>query len=140
MLDLVRLSSRRLFPPGGEDLYRQVAILTELGPGKEVLDVASGLGIPLEYFVREYGVHGTGVEADAKLVAVAESHAREEGLGSDLSYQEGSPGDLPFRDETFDVVLGELGLSAAVDPARACLLYTSPSPRDRTRSRMPSSA
>ena len=25
-------------------------------------------------------------------------------------------------------------------PARACLLYTSPSPRDRTRSRMPSSA
>ena len=25
-------------------------------------------------------------------------------------------------------------------PIRACLLYTSPSPRDRTRSRMPSSA
>ena len=25
-------------------------------------------------------------------------------------------------------------------PAKACLLYTSPSPRDRTRSRMPSSA
>ena len=27
-----------------------------------------------------------------------------------------------------------------LDGARACLLYTSPSPRDRTRSRMPSSA
>ena len=27
-----------------------------------------------------------------------------------------------------------------VDVAGACLLYTSPSPRDRTRSRMPSSA
>ena len=26
------------------------------------------------------------------------------------------------------------------DTIRACLLYTSPSPRDRTRSRMPSSA
>ena len=26
------------------------------------------------------------------------------------------------------------------DPLLACLLYTSPSPRDRTRSRMPSSA
>ena len=25
-------------------------------------------------------------------------------------------------------------------PSRSCLLYTSPSPRDRTRSRMPSSA
>ena len=26
------------------------------------------------------------------------------------------------------------------DPTEICLLYTSPSPRDRTRSRMPSSA
>ena len=31
-----------------------------------------------------------------------------------------------------------LGLVIALDPF--CLLYTSPSPRDRTRSRMPSSA
>ena len=29
---------------------------------------------------------------------------------------------------------------AAPDQAKGCLLYTSPSPRDRTRSRMPSSA
>ena len=29
---------------------------------------------------------------------------------------------------------------AADDPRHTCLLYTSPSPRDRTRSRMPSSA
>ena len=29
---------------------------------------------------------------------------------------------------------------AMTDGANACLLYTSPSPRDRTRSRMPSSA
>ena len=30
--------------------------------------------------------------------------------------------------------------SAHIQSARGCLLYTSPSPRDRTRSRMPSSA
>ena len=30
--------------------------------------------------------------------------------------------------------------SAAIPPPNTCLLYTSPSPRDRTRSRMPSSA
>ena len=33
-----------------------------------------------------------------------------------------------------------LGLMEAYRKAYACLLYTSPSPRDRTRSRMPSSA
>jgi len=31
-------------------------------------------------------------------------------------------------------------LDKAIENIRACLLYTSPSPRDRTRSRMPSSA
>ena len=33
-----------------------------------------------------------------------------------------------------------LGLKEAKDMVEGCLLYTSPSPRDRTRSRMPSSA
>ena len=32
------------------------------------------------------------------------------------------------------------GLIGAIEAADTCLLYTSPSPRDRTRSRMPSSA
>ena len=41
-----------------------------------------------------------------------------------------SPNDIGF------MILSYLG----VDPNKACLLYTSPSPRDRTRSRMPSSA
>ena len=36
--------------------------------------------------------------------------------------------------------LGEKVLLISTDPAHNCLLYTSPSPRDRTRSRMPSSA
>ena len=31
-------------------------------------------------------------------------------------------------------------IDIALDPLEGCLLYTSPSPRDRTRSRMPSSA
>ena len=44
-----------------------------------------------------------------------------------------------------DCVDVELELAADLgnvlaDPSRICLLYTSPSPRDRTRSRMPSSA
>ena len=36
---------------------------------------------------------------------------------------------------------GNISLDGLMKPSwRACLLYTSPSPRDRTRSRMPSSA
>ena len=45
--------------------------------------------------------------------------------------------DLSNMMDTFSTYLKKAGLSESY---KACLLYTSPSPRDRTRSRMPSSA
>ena len=85
----------------------------------ELLDVAAGKGIPLEYFVRECGVLGTGVEEDHRLIAAAEDHFRSEGLIGQVSFQRAPSDDLPFRDETFDVVVGELGLAGTVDPRAA---------------------
>src|SRR5664280_1424635 len=44
-----------------------------------------------------------------------------------------------FADEVYIVTSGEyMALYAANNICKGCLLYTSPSPRDRTRSRMPS--
>ena len=119
MLDLVRLSPRDIFPPGGVDLYRHIALLTELSPGDEVLDVACGNGVPLEYWVQEYGVHGSGVDADADAVGRAEARAREQGLSGSLQFQEASPEELPYRDEIFDVVVGEMGMTGQADPEAA---------------------
>jgi SAM-dependent methyltransferase len=119
MLDLVRLSSRRLFPPGGRALYRQVAILTEMGEGTEVLDVGCGRGVSLEYFVQEYGVHGSGIEEDGALVDLAQDRVRELGLGGRLQLQASPVGNLPYRDEIFDVTVGELGMTARTDPESA---------------------
>lgn len=119
MLDLVRLSPRRVYPPGGEAIYRQIARLTGLSQGQELLDVACGKGISLEYFVREHGVQGTGVEEDPSLLADAEAYFRASNLAGEVSFQKASPSDLPFRDETFDVVVGEVGLAARVEPENA---------------------
>ena len=49
-----------------------------------------------------------------------------------------SKGEIPNMGEVegLDVDAGDM----VDEPLDACLLYTSPSPRDRTRSRMPSSA
>ena len=53
---------------------------------------------------------------------------------------------LLYQDSVFWVVKPQIGregvsgLSTLLSGAYICLLYTSPSPRDRTRSRMPSSA
>ena len=46
-----------------------------------------------------------------------------------VTFRGGSTGSISFK-----------AVSAPEDVSTACLLYTSPSPRDRTRSRMPSSA
>ena len=69
-----------------------------------------------------------------------QAHAQSGASKLLLSYMRGH---IPNLDEVFGVA-AELGLQVVEDCAHtmgaACLLYTSPSPRDRTRSRMPSSA
>lgn len=119
MLDLVRLSPRRLFPPGGEELYRQIALLTEMGPGLEVLDVAAGKGVPLQYFVEEFGVTASGVELDHGMVDAAESWSRETRAGDRIQFQQGWSDALPYRDEIFDIAIGEIGLANHCEPADA---------------------
>jgi SAM-dependent methyltransferase len=119
MLDLVRLSARRLFPPGGVELYRQIALLTEMTEGLEVLDVAAGRGVPLEYFVREFDVTGSGVEIDSEMVDEADDWTRELGAGDRLQFQSGRSDRLPYRDQIFDIAIGEIGLANHCEPADA---------------------
>lgn len=119
MLDLVRLSPEAVFPPGGMALYRQLAQLTEMAEGQEVLDVACGRGVTTRFLVKTYGVEGSGVDVDANLVREAEERTRTEELFGRAHFQSGPLEDLPYRDAIFDVAIGELGLAASPDPARA---------------------
>jgi ubiquinone/menaquinone biosynthesis C-methylase UbiE len=119
MLDLIGLSPRLLFPPGGEELYRQIALLTDMGEGDEVLAVACGRGVSLEYFVREYGVHGAGVDSDQGKIQQAEDRVRESGIGGQVQFQSGRSDKLPYRDAIFDISIGELGLASHCDAGDA---------------------
>jgi len=119
MLDLLGLATRRLFPPGGRALYRQIALLSGMEEGSEVLVVGSGRGVTLEYFVEEYGVHGSGVDEDPELVELAHDRARALGAGGRLQFQVSPVGNLPYRDAVFDVTVGELGMTAGTDPKDA---------------------
>lgn len=119
MLDLIRLSPDPVFPPGGEALYREIASLVELQAGQEVLSVACGRGVSIMHLVKSAGVLGAGVDPDPTHVREAEAHAREAGLEDKVHFQTAPLDDLPYKDEIFDVAIGELGLAATVDPARA---------------------
>ncbi|HEX2189124.1 MAG TPA: methyltransferase domain-containing protein [Longimicrobiaceae bacterium] len=119
MLDLVRLSPAPVFPPGGEDLYRQIARLTELHAGCELLDAACGRGVSTLFLASGYGVEAAGVDPDARLIREAEHRARAQGEEGRVTFQAASLDDLPYRDAIFDVTIGEIGLAATVDPAAA---------------------
>ena len=119
MLDLVRLSRRPLFPPGGIDICRQIALLTGMKEGDEVLVVPSGLAVTLEHFVRQYDVQGSGVEDDPALLDYAEDRLRANGMLERVHIQPGEMDELPFRDDIFDVVIAELGVTARVSAKSA---------------------
>jgi len=119
MLDLVRLSRETVFPPGGEDLYRRIAQLTELHPENEVLDAACGRGVSTLYLARTFGVSGVGVDSDRVLVQEAYSRARDAEMDGRMTFETAALDDLPFKDGSFDVTIGEIGLAASADPARA---------------------
>jgi SAM-dependent methyltransferase len=119
MLDLIRLSRDAVFPPGGEALYRQIGSLTELGPGTEVLDAACGRGLSTLFLAQTFGVTGVGVDGDPVLVDEAGRRCRQAGYEGVFTFETVELDDLPYRDATFDVVIGEIGLAASADPARA---------------------
>lgn len=119
VLDLVRLSTEVVFPPGGQEMYRQIGRLVGLEPGMEVLDAACGRGVVAQFLAQTHGVQGIGVDPDPVLVAEAERRAREAEMGGRLSYESAELDDLPYKDGIFDVAIGELGLAALADPKRA---------------------
>lgn len=119
MLDLIRLSPRRLFPPGGEELYRQIARLTRIEADSDVLVVGCAHGVTAGYLARDWGATVSGVDPDPVLLERGEEWVREAGLQQRVSLQTASADALPYRDRIFDVVVGELTLASEVDAGAA---------------------
>ena len=96
----------------------------------KILDVGCGKGYLLYDFLKvipNAEIHGIDISD------YAISNCKDEIRNA---IQLGNATNLPWEDNTFDLVISINTLHCL----HTCLLYTSPSPRDRTRSRMPSSA
>jgi SAM-dependent methyltransferase len=119
VLDLVRLSPDPVFPPGGEALYREIGLQTELQPNQLVLDAACGRGITTQFLAENFGVEAYGLDGDPALIDEAQRRTRGQDCADRLHFQDGSLDDLPYQTGIFDMAIGEVGLAAAVDPAKA---------------------
>ena len=116
------------------DRYWRWRAVKKLDPNRDdpILDVCTGTG-DLAFSFHKY--------TDGKVPVVGSDFCYEmlevgreksDKFGKPVTFVEADAQELPFESDRFQVVSAAFGLR--------CLLYTSPSPRDATLSRMPSSA
>jgi SAM-dependent methyltransferase len=103
----------------GEELYREVAHLTEAGPGTDLIVSGSGDGVTAEWLAARTGAAVTGVDVDARRAARAEARRKARRIPSSVSYETAPLDDLPHETSVFDAAIGESAIAAAVDVERA---------------------
>jgi 2-polyprenyl-6-hydroxyphenyl methylase / 3-demethylubiquinone-9 3-methyltransferase len=98
-LNLIRTSIN----PGRFGYFRDVLVTQlQIDPhGKKVLDVGCGGGILAEEFAL-LGCQVIGINPSAASLATARAYAQQVGL--DIDYRVGAGEDLPFADESFEIV------------------------------------
>lgn len=119
VLRLVQLAVLGRWRATGEDLYREVVRLTELGPGQELLVAGCGEGVTAEWLATRAGAAVTGVDPDPERIERAETRARVLPEPLPLSYEQAALDDLPHETSVFDCAVGEPVLAAAASPERA---------------------
>lgn len=118
VLGLARLSRRPGLAPGEENAYRRIAQLVELGPQTEFLVAPCGRGLTAQFLSELTEASGSGTDPDAELIAAAAERTRDAGLAERLHFDSGDLTDLPYKDDIFDLVIGDVGLAASSEPAR----------------------
>jgi len=101
-----------------EALARSIHTLVSgcnLGPEKRVLDAGCGLGGPAVFMAREFGAHVTGLTNCGSHVTAATDFARQQGVANLVDFHHGDFMNMPFPDETFDVVTNHESFCYATD-------------------------
>ena len=105
----------------GRDATVELASQLGLDDSKHVLDVGSGLGGASRYLAAEYGCQVTGLDLSDEYCRIAQFLADQLGLSSLVSYRQGSALDMPFDEDSFDMVWTQHASMNIADKAK---LYT----------------
>jgi ubiquinone/menaquinone biosynthesis C-methylase UbiE len=92
------------FHVGGFEATEKLAELLSPSQGSYVLDVGSGLGGASRYLAAKYGCRVVGIDITEEYCGVASKLAKHMGLQDLVEYRVGDVRNLPFSDESFDVV------------------------------------
>ncbi len=89
---------------GGAPTTRDQAKRITLSPDSRVLDIGCGTGGPARYLAHTYGCRVDGIDLTPELVETGQVLTERCGLADRVTLQLGDALDLPYSDETFDVV------------------------------------
>ncbi|MDP6173005.1 MAG: class I SAM-dependent methyltransferase [Rhodospirillales bacterium] len=78
--------------------------LIEFNSAMKVLDVGCGVGGPARYLAKTFGCRVTGLDLTAEFIEAARALNERAGLSHLVDFQIGDGGQLPFADESFDLV------------------------------------
>ena len=92
---------------GGLDSTLELLSRCQVSAGMDVLDAGCGVGATACYLVKTYGCRVTGVDLRESMVERARERAQREGVSAQATFRRADVQDLPFEDESFDVVLCE---------------------------------
>jgi len=94
--------------------------LSQVAPGMQVLDLASGTGEPALALARAVGPEGhvTATDLGAGMLTIVQENARHAGL-TNLTFQEADAHALPFPEQTFDRVTCRFGVMYFADVGQA---------------------
>ena len=113
------LSSFDEFHSGGLEATRRLAQLAELHEAIQVLDVGCGIGGPARTLATEYGCHVTGIDLTEEFCRAVEVLTARVGISDRVTFKHGNALELPFDDESFDLVWMQSVLMNIEDKGRA---------------------
>ena len=92
---------------GGEKETEILAQKAHLKKNTVVLDVCSALGGPARHLARTIGCTIVGLDATQHMIDEAMKRTQQQSLSHLISYKQGNALDMPFKSESFDVVIGQ---------------------------------
>lgn len=91
----------------GLEKTEEMARMCKIGKGKRVLDIGCGKGVTACYLAQKYGCEVVGIDVSEIMVEYARELARKKGLDGKVSFRIADAHNLPFEDESFDIVIAE---------------------------------
>ncbi|MFQ5892262.1 MAG: class I SAM-dependent methyltransferase, partial [Candidatus Methanofastidiosia archaeon] len=121
--DLVGQWNLPIVHMGGLAATEELLKMYQVDEKSDLLDVGCGTGFTAYQIAKKYGCHVVGIDISEKMVARAKERAQRENLEERVEFQLADVTQLPFEDESFDVMIMEsfLNILGKADTIRKAL-------------------